>query len=124
MGVKVPLTTLACQSAGWLGWADKASQRAQAAAQCAGCPLLQPCREAGETNRERFGVWGGVDRQSNYRRQFYAAPAAPRAQPACGTDNGYKAHRRRQEPACEPCKRAHAQAERRLKQARQALLSA
>lgn len=36
--------------------------RVVAARWCAGCPVLDACRQAAETNDERFGVWGGIDR--------------------------------------------------------------
>ncbi|MGJ3507953.1 WhiB family transcriptional regulator [Enemella sp. A6] len=42
----------------WLS--DSVADRRQAAELCRGCPILTPCREAGQS--ERWGVWGGRDR--------------------------------------------------------------
>lgn len=40
----------------WLS--DDPSEREQAAAWCAGCPVIRECGEAADENGERFGVWG------------------------------------------------------------------
>lgn len=40
------------------------SVRAMAAHKCRTCPLLQPCREAGQD--ETWGVWGGIDRDKRH----------------------------------------------------------
>lgn len=37
-------------------------ERALAARACEPCPLLTVCGEAADSTKERFGVWGGVDR--------------------------------------------------------------
>lgn len=39
-----------------------AQERAQAAAECPGCPGYDACHEAAQAGRERFGVWAGRDR--------------------------------------------------------------
>lgn len=54
----------------WTGHSDKASQRRAAARLCyvRQCPILDLCREAAETRGERFGVWGGQDMETAYRR--------------------------------------------------------
>ena len=39
---------------------DQNKSAAQAKAICAGCPLLQPCREHGIKHEMYFGVWGGL----------------------------------------------------------------
>jgi len=41
---------------------DAAGDRAQAAAGCTPCPILDACQAAAESTRERFGVWAGRDR--------------------------------------------------------------
>lgn len=41
---------------------DDHLKRAQAAAMCHGCRLFSRCAAAADENRERFGVWAGVDR--------------------------------------------------------------
>ena len=43
----------------WLS--DVAAERALAAQLCGGCLVIGPCLEAARANRERFGVFGGVD---------------------------------------------------------------
>jgi hypothetical protein len=43
----------------WMWLDDDPHIRAQAAAMCSGCPLLQPCDEVGQ--HQRFGTWGGRD---------------------------------------------------------------
>ena len=45
-----------------------------------------------------------------------ALPGVPRPRAQCGTEGGYRAHRRRSEPACKPCLRAAKAAETRRKQ--------
>ncbi len=37
-------------------------ERTMAARACMPCPLLTVCREAADSTKERFGVWGGRDR--------------------------------------------------------------
>jgi len=41
---------------------DDATDRALAAALCAGCAVLTECAAAADEHDERFGVFGGVDR--------------------------------------------------------------
>ncbi len=49
----------------WLS--DDATERAQAARWCAGCPVLVECGAAADENDERHGVWAGVDRTRSSR---------------------------------------------------------
>ncbi len=44
----------------WLS--DDATERAQAARWCTGCPVLVECGAAADEHGERFGVFGGRDR--------------------------------------------------------------
>lgn len=44
-------------SAKWIS--DDAAMRDSAAADCSGCPVIEPCRASGAD--ELAGVWGGVD---------------------------------------------------------------
>ena len=43
---------------------ELAAERRQAAAWCAGCPILTECAAAADETRERWGVWGGLDRET------------------------------------------------------------
>lgn len=49
-----------CSDSPQLHLSDDPAERATAARQCVGCPLLDLCRNAGQY--ERHGVWGAVDR--------------------------------------------------------------
>ena len=44
----------------WLS--DDATDRAQAASWCTGCPVMAECAAAADEHDEKHGVWGGVDR--------------------------------------------------------------
>ena len=49
---------------------------------CAGCPVLQQCREHGLSVREPYGVWGGLteeDREAIYLAERKRQRAARRA---------------------------------------------
>lgn len=113
-----------CVTGEWLGHSDFAVERRKAAARCAACPILWECHEGATDRGERWGVWGGEDLESTYRREHTNPTPRKRQAAKCGTDSGYKAHQRVHQPACEPCKQAHAIAasERReaLREARQA----
>ncbi len=41
---------------------DDATDRAQAASWCTGCPVMDECAAAANEQGERFGVWAGRDR--------------------------------------------------------------
>jgi WhiB family redox-sensing transcriptional regulator len=45
----------------WYG--DTPAERAEAAKRCRWCTVLALCAAAADENREKWGVWGGVDRQ-------------------------------------------------------------
>ena len=56
---------------------------------------------------------GGRPSRTTPRRPYIEPPAPATAEPAaCGTNNGYHRHRRLDEPACDDCKAAHADAAR------------
>lgn len=60
----------------------------------------------------------GVERQSAHglvQRAVKAARGQGRASARCGTLSGYRAHLRRQEPTCEPCREAQADHQRRYR---------
>jgi WhiB family redox-sensing transcriptional regulator len=42
---------------------------------CAGCAVLEQCRDYALRSRQPFGVWGGLDEEQ--RRQIWAREAAP-----------------------------------------------
>lgn len=44
-------------------------QRIEAAAACAGCPVLSQCRDYAEANAERWHVWAGTDRTKAARKE-------------------------------------------------------
>lgn len=96
---------------------------ARAVAICATCPVRAECLEealAYEIGRhDRFGMWGGLtpaERTREADRREAAGIPVPRRrarQAQCGTSSGYHRHHRRREPACQPCKDAHAEEHRR-----------
>jgi WhiB family redox-sensing transcriptional regulator len=50
----------------------RARRDAAAVAVCAGCPVLQACRNHGLSVREPYGVWGGLtedDREALYKAE-------------------------------------------------------
>ena len=74
---------------------------------CKRCPVLTDClsdalnREDGLGAPYRYGIQGGLTPQQRaVRARALAKPINH------GTTGGYKAHRRRGEPACADCKRA------------------
>lgn len=86
---------------------------AQAKAVCAGCPVRETCLAYALESRQRFGVWGGRTVKERNRIIRGGLPIArPKPPPAeCATQAGYMRHYRDREPACDPCKQAHARAE-------------
>lgn len=84
----------------------KGEQAVTAKAYCASCPVTAECLSHALLNREA-GVWGG--KSERQRRGIRKPPRPPQVAPAeCGTDSGYRAHRRRGEDACRRCREAHA----------------
>lgn len=91
---------------------------------CAGCDVRQECLDYAIANQEMFGIWGGKSERE--RRKIRAsvrnditiaarggARTQVRTRPAqCGTNGGYYAHRRLGTDPCQPCRDAHAEAER------------
>lgn len=49
---------------------------AAAKAVCAGCPVLQQCREHALAVREPYGVWGGLSEDDRQARYLTTRPAA------------------------------------------------
>jgi WhiB family redox-sensing transcriptional regulator len=92
-----------------------------AQAVCADCSVKEPCLEWG-LYHEKEGIWGGTSAHQRkvMRRQRgirvdngndFGGPGGEA--PGHGTDAGYERHRVASEPACAPCKQAHAQRPRR-----------
>lgn len=79
--------------------------RKQATQICHTCPVEDECLTAANTQRERYGVWGGLGRDAHTGQPTGAR--GPKKPPTpdhrCGTDPGYSAHRRRNENPCPPC---------------------
>lgn len=72
------------------------TERQDAARQCRRCPLLLACMQDALARDEQHGVWGGVD---------FEARAI-----GCGTERGYRVHRRRGEQPCPACQAAYDEA--------------
>lgn len=91
-----------------------------ARAVCAGCPVRAECLTealATESAPHRFGVRGGMtprERDTKARRRQIRRVAP------CGTEAGYKRHRRNNEDACWPCREANRLASRRRNERRSA----
>jgi hypothetical protein len=109
--------------------AAKAAER-HAKTVCFRCPALQACGQWALDNREPAGVWGGMseaERAKILRRRgvrlatVEEEPEPPKPkrkspEPAvCGTNSGYRKHVRDKTPICGPCRRAHADADNRLR---------
>lgn len=74
---------------------------------CQPCPVREHCLTEAIRNREP-GIWGGM---SERQRRIMQARSGlkPYERPIIhGTEAGYRAHRRRQVPICEPCRQANA----------------
>jgi len=103
------------------------AQTYEAQAICRGCPVLEECAEQALDRREPWGVWGGLTEgerrnilrqrgRGTGRKKAAPAPAKTPREPAkCGTDAGYRKHVREKTEKCGPCRRAHADADARLR---------
>jgi WhiB family transcriptional regulator, redox-sensing transcriptional regulator len=59
-------------------------REAQARLLCAGCPVLEPCRQYARANRE-YGFWGGESEEERHLAGFtVAAPIGVRARATAG----------------------------------------
>jgi WhiB family redox-sensing transcriptional regulator len=73
---------------------------------CGLCEVRQQCLDFALTTEERYGIWGGLSERER-RRIRQATVGHPKGSVAPinhGTESGYKAHRRRGEQACVPCR--------------------
>lgn len=94
-------------------WFPDESERALGKPICMGCPVKDDCLDHALAEREYYGIWGGLGRHE--RRQValerhIATPARPRVTAPCGTEAGFKRHRRAGEDACRACLEANAAA--------------
>lgn len=71
---------------------------------CNGCPVAEECLQWA-LRFDDVGIFGGLNRAGRRRLQ---AGKGRLDVAVCGTDRAYHRHRRRGEPPCDPCKRAHA----------------
>jgi WhiB family redox-sensing transcriptional regulator len=62
----------------------RARRDAAAVAVCAGCPVLQACRNHGLSVREPYGVWGGLTEDE--RERIYKSERSARKVTAAATD--------------------------------------
>lgn len=71
---------------------------------CAQCPVTTNCLTYALNEKVHYGIWGGTtpDERPAGRRPTPTRPINH------GTEGGYMAHRRRNEPACTDCLAAHA----------------
>ncbi len=56
-----------CGRAPALWYGDTPAERAEAAQRCNGCAVLDLCAAAADEAGEKWGVWGGTDRQPRAR---------------------------------------------------------
>ena len=97
-----------------------------AKAVCATCPVLEECGAYAMVHAPD-GVWGGMNANERSRLRPSGRPGGSPHPGNHGTVNGYEAHRRRKEQACEDClaaKRRHSADEKAARRiARQAVAS-
>lgn len=90
---------------------------------CARCLVRTECEAYAVTNGIEYGIWGGKTEDerkaealkrklSEIARKYPHRPNAPTPDPRCGTYAGTKAHIKRREQFCRPCKDAKAEYER------------
>jgi WhiB family redox-sensing transcriptional regulator len=92
---------------------------------CDACPVREECRGWAIESGERWGVWGGMSQHElrKKRRRFTSRAktrtvnASPKnREPAkCGTNSGYRKHLREKTKPCDPCRKAHAADDARLR---------
>jgi hypothetical protein len=57
-----------CFDAGDLWVSESVEDRRRAEQLCHGCPVLKYCHTAAAARKERFGVWGGIDRSPHGKK--------------------------------------------------------
>ncbi len=92
----------------WFPAKNSGADAAKAKAICAGCRLLEPCRQYGLDHEISFGIFGGLSPRD--RREVRMGPIRRPLPPIThGTNSGYMQHYRRGETPCAACVEAHAQ---------------
>lgn len=103
----------------WFPDPGETFKRREAIAICDTCPVLTPCAIEAHNKHIPHGIWGGqtakqrsqirgvrADRLATINRANTGRPRQTSVE--CGTHQGYKRHHHRNEPACAPCRDAHA----------------
>lgn len=81
---------------------------------CANCPLAARCLQFAIENGEQYGVWGGMSEDERLpliraARQADREAGIPRRKAfSCGTEAGYRAHKRAGTEPCAACRGAMA----------------
>lgn len=89
-----------------LWFPEKGALNREAKRICGGCPVAAECLEYALARNERYGIWGGY---SELQRRGMRGPLPKGIQQkpiTHGTYGGAVAHRRRDEPICDACRRA------------------
>jgi len=78
----------------------------EAKAVCQGCPVSHACFIFAVQSGEHHGIWGG--KSERQRRDVRSQTVIQQNPILHGTEQGYTAHWRRNIPACDDCRWAHA----------------
>lgn len=92
----------------------------EAAKVCFDCPVREACLNQARARGEKFGVWGGVNFESDGSKE----PFDPTAHGRCGTYSGHARHRKRGEDSCQPCRDARGAYDREARRLRNEGMSA
>lgn len=71
---------------------------------CKTCPVITECLDHAMTKPENHGIWGGLTAEERRGIRLRRTRNIWH-----GSRTGYEQHRRWGEPACDDCKRAHAE---------------
>jgi hypothetical protein len=96
----------ACRGLTTLFYSISTVDIAQAKKVCAGCPVIDECRQAAQERPTRFGVWGGQSVKQQRAERIGVRGYAQRKPVPHGTNAGYQAHLRNGTPVCDPCREA------------------
>lgn len=73
---------------------------------CNACEVKEPCLQYA-LRRSEWGIWGGTTaRERQIMRRSLGIRLTPEPIRDHGTEAGARAHYRRREPLCDPCRRA------------------